>query len=145
MSRYPLHHARRICKDDAGTETDSPIYAREQGFTATGAQGNDVVQLLQDALNRRQVNVKCAALVNDTVGTLLSHAYQSGAAVAGAIFGTGTNGAYLEKMSNLTKDISVTGNHEYMVVNTEWGAFDNEVSPNTYSSCLAHRLRRNWH
>lgn len=71
--------------------------------------------------------MKCAALVNDTVGTLLSHAYQSGAAVAGAIFGTGTNGAYLEKMSAITKDIPVTGNHEYMVVNTEWGAFDNEV------------------
>lgn len=69
--------------------------------------------------------------MNDTVGTLLSHAYQSGAAVAGAIFGTGTNGAYLEKMSNLTKDIPVPGKHEYMVVNTEWGAFDNEVRRRT--------------
>jgi hexokinase len=97
-------------------------------LTCSGAQGNDVVQLLQTALNQRNINVKCAALVNDTVGTLLSHAYQSGGAVAGAIFGTGTNGAYVEKTGNITKDIPSKGKHEYMIVNTEWGAFDNEVS-----------------
>lgn len=79
--------------------------------------------------------MKCAALVNDTVGTLLSHAYQSGAAVAGAIFGTGTNGAYLERSENITKDIPSKGNHEYMIINTEWGAFDNEVRARDVIHC----------
>jgi hexokinase len=107
--------------------TNRPLFVLTQGFTASGAAGQDVVKLLQDALERRKVNVYVAALVNDTVGTLLSHAYQSGASVAGAIFGTGTNGAYLEKSVNIKKEIPSRGNHEYMVVNTEWGAFDNEV------------------
>ena len=102
-----------------------------KGFTASGAAGKDVVQLLQDALDRKQVPVKCSALVNDTVGTLLSRAYQSGAALCGGIFGTGTNGAYLEKMSSITKKLPVPIDFEYMIVNTEWGAFDNEVSTYT--------------
>lgn len=87
------------------------------------------MQLLQDALNRKQIKVRCAALVNDTVGTLLSRAYQSGSAVVGAIFGTGTNGAYLEKTSAFTKRLPPTAaEFDSMVVNTEWGAFDNEVN-----------------
>lgn len=90
-----------------------------KGFKATGAIGNDVVKLLQDALDRKKVPVKCSALVNDTVGTLLSRAYQGGSALVGGIFGTGTNGAYLEKMSAITKDLPVPIDFEYMIVNTE--------------------------
>ena len=33
-----------------------------------------------------------------TVGALLSRAYQAGGCIAGAIFGTGTNGAYIEQV-----------------------------------------------
>jgi hexokinase len=36
-----------------------------KGFSATGAIGNDVVQLLQDALDKKRVQCKCVALVND--------------------------------------------------------------------------------
>lgn len=99
-----------------------------KGFSATGAVGHDVVQLLQDALNRKNLHVKCTALVNDTVGTLLSHAYVTGSCLLGAIFGTGTNGAFVEKTASFTKIGSGLSsiNSEYMVVNTEWGAFDNE-------------------
>jgi len=99
-----------------------------KGFSATGAIGNDVVQLLQDALNRKNLHVKCTALVNDTVGTLLSHAYVTGGCLLGAIFGTGTNGAFVEKTASFTKIGNALSNinSEYMVVNTEWGAFDNE-------------------
>src|SRR5258708_24815378 len=35
-----------------------------KGLSATGAVGQDVVQLLQDAFNRNGVRVKCVALVN---------------------------------------------------------------------------------
>jgi len=76
--------------------------------------------------------VRCSALVNDTVGTLLSRAYQSGAAVIGAIFGTGTNGAYLERMAAITKPLPEKLDFEHMILNTEWGAFDNEVSCHAY-------------
>ena len=47
----------------------------------------------------------------------------------GAIFGWGTNGAYVEDISNISK---LPGSAQYppgtkMLVNTEWCAFDNEV------------------
>lgn len=90
-----------------------------QGFKASGAAGNDVVQLLQDALNRQKIPVRCSALVNDTVGTMLSRAYQSGTASVGAIFGTGTNGAYLERMSALKKQLPEKLDFEEMILNTE--------------------------
>jgi hexokinase len=49
-----------------------------KGFTATGAKGQDVVQLLQTALDKLKVNVYVSALVNDTVGTMLSRSYKAG-------------------------------------------------------------------
>lgn len=36
-----------------------------KGFSAKNAQGNDVVQLLQSAFDRKHLHVKCVALVND--------------------------------------------------------------------------------
>ncbi|KAF9188889.1 glucokinase, partial [Haplosporangium sp. Z 27] len=46
-----------------------------KGFNADGLVGKDPVGFLQDAFNRRHLPVRVAALVNDTVGTLLAHAY----------------------------------------------------------------------
>lgn len=43
-----------------------------KGFDAKHSIGTDVVQMLQLALNRKQLPVACEALVNDTVGTMLS-------------------------------------------------------------------------
>jgi len=68
---------------------------------------------------------------------LLSRSYQNGPALIGAIFGTGTNGAYIDKTRTIKKlgedkikEAEKGGEHagEYMVVNTEWGAMDNKVS-----------------
>ena len=36
-----------------------------KGFSAAGALGKDVVRMLQDALNKKNLHVKCVALVND--------------------------------------------------------------------------------
>ncbi|KAI8092660.1 hexokinase-domain-containing protein [Halteromyces radiatus] len=97
-----------------------------KGFNCSGAVGKDPVLLLQDALLRKHVPVKITALVNDTVGTLLSNAYQKPNTLAGLILGTGSNGAYIEKMSNIGKwEKENTTAHE-MVINMELGAFDNE-------------------
>lgn len=116
------------------------------------------MRLLQDAFDRKHMHVCCSALVNDvsgftisqasvfppksqadiqTVGTLLSRSYQNGPALIGAIFGTGTNGAYIDKTSTIKKlgeekihklEEGGADAGEYMVINTEWGAFDNRVS-----------------
>lgn len=105
-----------------------------KGFAAKNAIGHDVVKLLQDSLDKKHIHVKCSALVNDTVGTLLSRSYESGPALIGAIFGTGTNGAYIDHVKTVTKlgpeaiNEAMKGGKmggDYMVVNTEWGALDN--------------------
>ncbi|KAM0753186.1 hypothetical protein T439DRAFT_339008 [Meredithblackwellia eburnea MCA 4105] len=103
-----------------------------KGFECRNAVGKDVVQLLQDALDRKHIHVRCSALVNDTCGTLMARAYEGGDCLCGGIFGTGTNGAYVESVDQITK-IDAKQRDEWkakgvdkMVVNTEWGAFDNE-------------------
>ena len=109
-----------------------------KGFNIPDAIGQDVCALLQEELDLLKLPVKVAALVNDTVGTLMARSYTSPGktgTLLGAIFGTGTNGAYLEKLSKITKPMggeydSSTGE---MVINTEWGSFDNgmKVLPTT--------------
>ena len=66
-----------------------------------------------------------------TVGALLSRSYTAGGCLLGAIFGTGTNGAYVEDLSRLTKlkDQALKSKGGKMIVNTEWGAFNNSVRP----------------
>ncbi|KAG0055720.1 glucokinase [Gryganskiella cystojenkinii] len=95
-----------------------------KGFNCPGAVGNDIVQLLQEALDRNMVNVHVAALVNDTVGTLLAHSYKNPNTFIGAIFGTGTNGAYVEDTKNI-KSLPNSEEQE-MAINIEWGNFDKE-------------------
>lgn len=82
--------------------------------------------LLQDAFMRRRLPVKISAIVNDTVGTLLSHAYSKPSTIAGLIFGTGTNGAYIEKLANIGKWKGGNAACPEMIVNMEFGSFDNE-------------------
>ncbi|KAK0628207.1 hypothetical protein B0T17DRAFT_614159 [Bombardia bombarda] len=109
-----------------------------KGFDIPDAVGKDVCALLQQEVDKLHLPVKVAALVNDTVGTLMARSYTSPGktgAVLGAIFGTGTNGAYVEKLDNIKKPM--TGEYDSstgdMVVNTEWGSFDNQLNilPNT--------------
>ncbi|RYP59149.1 hypothetical protein DL769_008656 [Monosporascus sp. CRB-8-3] len=109
-----------------------------KGFDIPDAVGKDVCALLQREIDKLRLPVKVAALVNDTVGTLMARSYTSPgktSTLLGAIFGTGTNGAYVEKLANIHKPI--VGEYDQstgeMVINTEWGSFDNQLNvlPNT--------------
>lgn len=112
-----------------------------KGFDIPDAVGHDVCALLQDAINDLDLPVRVAALVNDTVGTLMARSYTSPGehgTFLGAIFGTGTNGAYVEKLEKVKKMDSVELDHfdtssGEMIINAEWGSFDNHLSvlPNT--------------
>ncbi|KAL2158329.1 hypothetical protein VTH06DRAFT_4377 [Thermothelomyces fergusii] len=104
-----------------------------KGFDIPDAVGKDVCALLQEEIDKLNLPVKVAALVNDTVGTLMARSYTSPnkhGSILGAIFGTGTNGAYIEKLANLKKGL--VGEYDdstgHMVINTEWGSFDNELN-----------------
>jgi hexokinase len=104
-----------------------------KGFDIPDAVGKDVCALLQEEIDKLGLPVKVAALVNDTVGTLMARSYTStgkAKSVLGAIFGTGTNGAYIEKLANIKKPLKgeYDGSTGEMVVNTEWGSFDNQLN-----------------
>lgn len=117
---------------------DSGILIRwSKGFDIPDTVGKDVVKLLQDNLDLLNSPVHVAALANDTVGTLLARSYtgvdKEGSTSIGCIFGTGTNGAYNESLDNIKKldpkivsDLKSKGINS-MVVNTEWGSFDNKL------------------
>lgn len=65
-----------------------------------------------------------AALVNDTVGTLLAHSYKHPNTFIGAIFGTGTNGAYVEDTRGIKSMKNPTTDE--MIINIEWGNYDKD-------------------
>lgn len=94
-----------------------------KGFSASGIVGKDVVSLFNESLARGGIeNVKVAALVNDTVGTLASRGYKDPHCDIGVILGTGTNACYREE----TKQ---------MLVNIEWGNF-NKLKSTVYDKLL---------
>ena len=102
----------------------------DKGWDIPNALGRDPCQMLQEAMDSLSLPVRVTALTNDSVGTLMSRAYTSpfpSATLLGAIFGTGTNAAYVERMDNISKlDTTSESMHRskdgVMVVNTEWGA-----------------------
>jgi hexokinase len=105
-----------------------------KGFDIDEAIGHDVCELLQQEIDALHLPVTVAALVNDTVGTLMARSYTSPGktgTILGAIFGTGTNGAYVEKLSKISKmptDTTYDTSTGDMIVNTEWGSFDNQMN-----------------
>lgn len=98
-----------------------------KGFTTTGVQGEDVVRLLQQALDKTAVDMKVVALCNDTVGTLIARYFRDEHAQMGVILGTGANACYWEKSSAVVKDPNVQkeGQRE-TVINMEFGNFDSQ-------------------
>ncbi len=106
------------------TIASGTLIAWTKGFTARGVQGKDVVELLNAAFKRTRINcINVTALTNDTVGTLAAGSYRDPACDMGVILGTGTNGCYREKSSNI-KILNGHVSDEYMIVNMEWGNFD---------------------
>ncbi|XP_023791609.1 hexokinase-3 isoform X5 [Cyanistes caeruleus] len=100
-----------------------------KGFSASGCVGQDVVQLLRDAAQRKQhLGMKVVALVNDTVGTMMACGYDDPKCEIGLIVGTGTNACYMEEMKNVG---TVEGDQGRMCINMEWGAFGD-------NGCLDH-------
>lgn len=103
-----------------------------KGFDIKGAIGKDVVILLEEALSKHGVdNLKVAALVNDTVGTLAAGAYKDPYCDIGVIVGTGTNACYLENVANIAKWNGPAAPGAGMIINIEWGNF-NKIAQTQY-------------
>uniref|UniRef100_A0A673GD01 hexokinase n=1 Tax=Sinocyclocheilus rhinocerous TaxID=307959 RepID=A0A673GD01_9TELE len=92
-----------------------------KGFKATDCEGEDVVGLLREAIKRREeFDLDVVAIVNDTVGTMMTCAYEEPTCEVGLIAGTGSNACYMEETRNIETVDGVDGR---MCVNMEWGAF----------------------
>ncbi|RZC80946.1 hypothetical protein C5167_043525 [Papaver somniferum] len=92
-----------------------------KGFSIDDAVGKDVVTELNNALDRQGIDMRVAALVNDTIGTLAGGKYLNNDVAAAVILGTGTNAAYVERAHDTPK----TGETE---INMEW-AMHHDTSP----------------
>lgn len=117
---------------------DSGVLQRwTKGFDIPGVEGEDVVPLLMEKINAKNLPVKVVALINDTCGALVASRYADPLTEMGCIFGTGVNGSYYEVASSikkfegkLPKDIKPDSP---MLINCEYGSFDNQhkVIPRT--------------
>ncbi|XP_054892320.1 hexokinase HKDC1 isoform X2 [Poeciliopsis prolifica] len=117
-----------------------------KGFKATDCVGEDVVSMLREAIKRRnEFDLDIVALVNDTVGTMMSCAYEDPKCEVGMIAGTGSNLCYMEELKNIEKLEQSNGilktNEQTsegeeseaavksdlkMCVNTEWGGLGDD-------------------
>lgn len=117
---------------------DSGVLQRwTKGFNIPGVEGEDVAVLLMNTIKARKLPIVLTALINDTCGTLVASRYADPKTEMGCIFGTGLNGSYYERVSNMKKlhsqlpdDIKPS---DPMLVNCEYGSFDNahKVLPRT--------------
>ncbi|XP_025722773.1 hexokinase-3 isoform X2 [Callorhinus ursinus] len=105
-----------------------------KGFNASDCEGQDVVCLLREAIGRRQaVELNVVAIVNDTVGTMMSCGYEDPRCEVGLIVGTGTNACYMEELQNVA---AVPGDSGHMCINMEWGAFGDDGSLDLLRTCF---------
>lgn len=102
-----------------------------KAFSIDDAVGEDVVGELQTAMEKQGLDMHVAALINDAVGTLAGARYYDKDVVAGVIFGTGTNAAYVEKASAIPKWEGELPSSGEMVINMEWGNFSSSHLPIT--------------
>ncbi|XP_062242884.1 hexokinase HKDC1-like [Platichthys flesus] len=115
-----------------------------KGFKATDCEGHDVVDMLRDAIKRRnEFELDIAVIANDTVATMMSCAYEEPQCEIGLIAGNGTNVCYMEELKNIKTteqkkrqmDNGSDGENkegeariQTMCVNTEWGGLGDHGS-----------------
>ncbi|XP_031275712.1 hexokinase-1-like isoform X1 [Pistacia vera] len=102
-----------------------------KGFSIEDAVGQDVVGELTKAMERAGLDMRVAALVNDTIGTLAGGRYSNQDVVAAVILGTGTNAAYVERAHAIPKWHGLLPKSGEMVINMEWGNFRSSHLPLT--------------
>uniref|UniRef100_A0A4W3K2I4 Hexokinase-2 n=1 Tax=Callorhinchus milii TaxID=7868 RepID=A0A4W3K2I4_CALMI len=105
---------------------ESILITWTKGFKASGVEGSDVVKLLRKAIDKRgEYDVDIMAVVNDTVGTMMTCGFDDQRCEVGLIIGTGTNCCYMEELRHI--DL-VEGDEGRMCINIEWGGFGDDGS-----------------
>ncbi|MBQ1941958.1 MAG: hexokinase [Selenomonadaceae bacterium] len=108
--------------------SDAELIAWTKEFAVTGVVGQRVNTLLSAALERKGLGfVKPVAIINDTVAELLAAGYQYEDAMIGAIYATGSNCCYMEKVADFGRPAGI--------INLESGGF-NKLAPSKWDVIL---------
>uniref|UniRef100_A0A8D0ZAD2 hexokinase n=1 Tax=Sus scrofa TaxID=9823 RepID=A0A8D0ZAD2_PIG len=102
----------------------STLISWTKGFKCSGVEGQDVVQLLRDAIQRQGTySIDVVAVVNDTVGTMMGCDLGVGPCEVGLVVDTGTNACYMEE----ARHVAVLGEDRGRVcISVEWGSFSDD-------------------
>lgn len=92
------------------------LIAWTKEIATPGVEGENINLLLEGALRQQEVAIQPVAILNDTVGTLLTAAYSYAGADIASICGTGHNTCYLEPAD--------PRQGKSMIINMESGNFD---------------------
>ncbi|NXR44520.1 HXK3 protein, partial [Hippolais icterina] len=109
-----------------------------KGFNCSGVVGKDVVQLLQTAINRQQLcHVDVVALMNDTVGTMMTCSMEGRPCEVAIVADKGSNCCFMAEAYLVETADETSGR---MCVNTEWGCFGDDGTLNDvftpYDECV---------
>ncbi|PWA83293.1 hexokinase [Artemisia annua] len=102
-----------------------------KGFNIEDALNKDMVVELTKAMEDTGLDMRVAALVNDTVGALAGGKYSNPDVIAAVILGTGTNAAYIERVDAIPKWEGPLPESGEMVINMEWSNFQSPHLPLT--------------
>ncbi|XP_005053638.1 PREDICTED: hexokinase-3 [Ficedula albicollis] len=95
-----------------------------KGFSCSGVVGKDVAQLLQSAINKQELrHVEVVAVMNDTVGTMMTCSMEGRPCEVGIVADKGSNCCFMAE-SYLVETADETSGR--MCVNTEWGCFGDD-------------------
>ncbi|XP_066251312.1 hexokinase type 2-like isoform X3 [Euwallacea similis] len=98
-----------------------------KGFNCSNVVGNDVVQMLNEAIDRRgDFKINLTAILNDSTGTLMSCAWRNPNTRISMIVGTGNNGCYVEKQENAELFDDTDAGSGKVIINLEMGAFGDD-------------------
>ncbi|NWY75049.1 HXK3 protein, partial [Erithacus rubecula] len=95
-----------------------------KGFSCSGVIGKDVVQLLQSAISKQELrHVEVVAVMNDTVGTMMTCSMEGRPCEVAVVADKGSNCCFMAE-SYLVETADETSGR--MCVNTEWGCFGDD-------------------
>ncbi|WAR22328.1 HXK4-like protein [Mya arenaria] len=92
-----------------------------------GVEGQEVVALLEAAFKKKgEINIVVDAVVNDTVGTLLSGAFEDPTCAIGIILSKGVNACYMERLDRVGTWDGDQDPPLQVVIDTEWYGFGSD-------------------
>lgn len=116
----------------------STLISWTKGFQCSDVEGQDVVQLLRDAIARQgDYSVDVVAVVNDTVGTMMGCEPGARPCEIGLVVDTGTNACYMEEARHVAELDEDRGR---ICVSIEWGSFNDDGALRPVLTTFDHTL-----